>query len=171
MHARARRRWFIIAFQPCSHRHHLPRKQERDGGGFIAFSPLCDTTPPSCARARRRRWFIIAFQPRSHRHHLPRLQQRDRGSFMAFSTRSSRHHLPRKQQRDGGDFYHLSTSFACHHLPSKQRARWKWFYVLFPVRDATISLTCNSETEVLCYQLSTPFTSPPPPSRAKVSRR
>jgi len=55
---------------------------------------------------------------------------------MAFRACLRRHHLPRKKDRDGSCFE--------------------------PVRAPATSLTCNSETEVDFYVISTPFTPPLP---------
>ena len=139
---------------------HLPRMQQRAGGGFYSVSTL--------------------FGP----HHLPRMQQASRrwiftqfdtihiattsagGGFMASRRHPHLLHLPRMQQQAGGGFLrnfdtvHITTtSLACKQpgggffTPFRHRSHyhhlsWRW-----------------------TYGVSAPFTPPLPPSHATVSRR
>jgi len=139
----------FVSFRPLSRsrRRHLPRMQERVGGGFYVVStPFMLLPPPSHAKARRG-WFyglstpFVLPPPPSH------ATAKRRWGFMAFRPRSRRH-LPRRQERDGGGFYVVSTPFALPPPPSHATARRKWVYVVL-----------------------TPFASPPPPSHARARRR
>jgi len=157
-HARARRRWF-----------------------YGLSTPFVLPPPPSYATARRR-WGFMAFDPVHVTTSLAGKSETEVG-FMSFRPRSRRRrHLPRMQQRDGSGFYVVLTPFASPPPPSHVRARRRWIFMSFrprsrrrhlprmqervgggflvgfdPVRAAATSLTYNSEWDVGCYGLSTPF--------------
>jgi hypothetical protein len=103
----------FYAFRPRSRCHHLPRRQERDGGGvYVVSSPFASPPPFSHARARRR-WIFTSFRPRSRRRHLPRMQERVRGGFLGGfdPVRAAATSLAYNSESDVG-FYGLSTPFA-----------------------------------------------------------
>ena len=116
----------LVHVPPHSNPHHLPRVQQRDGGGICGLSTAFAPPPPPSHAKARRRWPFLQFRPRSDCHHLPRVQKRDGGEclwgfeplqappppshtkarrrwlFMGFRPRLDHHHHPRLQERDGG---------------------------------------------------------------------
>jgi hypothetical protein len=149
-----------MAFRPRSRPHHLPRRQERDGGGFYVFStPFALLPPPSHATVRRG------------------------GSMWPFdSVHAATSSLVCTSETEVG-FHVILTLFALP-PPSHARARRRWIFRGFDlVHAASTSLACQSETVVVCmefqpclrrhhlprmqprdgggfYVVSTPFTSP-----------
>ncbi|KAF8971927.1 hypothetical protein BDZ97DRAFT_2025976 [Flammula alnicola] len=138
---------------------HLPRMQERDGGGLVStFEATTASPPPSHARARRRR---IGFDFRSRRHVSTSLacKSETEVDWFRLSKLPPPLHLPRMQERVRGGLVSIFEAAAASPPPSHARARRRRIGFDFRSRrHVSTSLALKSESEVDWFR----FSKPPP---------